>query len=235
MQHVTFFIATVALLIHVTAVSARQTPIPTTIYLPLVYNSAPHVEALDNHSYYADRDTGELVFAGEVRNNTDAYVREVSVALNITSGGVSTDVVLPEVFDYLPPDALACYAVEYDGSPNVDSYVVSDFFEYRTSDSRSESLTVRDVLGAINGDGNFELGGVLENEYDFTVDNIYLNGALYNSAGAVISCVTTAVLGLQPGEQRPFQLLYDTRADYTDVAGFRVIGYGVAAGDEKTE
>jgi hypothetical protein len=153
----------------------------------------------------------------------------VTVAMRLHSGGIATDVEIPERFEYLPPDELACFAVEYDGTPNVDSYEMHGWFAYTTSAARSAPLEARDVTGAVTPESNYELRGVLENIQPFAVDGVILNGTLYNAAGAVIGCVAKSVPGLQPGEESLFTILFDTRASYTEVAGFRVTAYGVEA------
>lgn len=199
-------------------------------YLPLIGKGANGtMHLLDTHYHYTNPNNGYLFFVGELENQTPVYINRVGYGIKIWKGGSEYSLYGPLFYKYLPPYEKACFAISFNNFAAIDRYEFITPFSSQVAEVESVPVNVATVGSELKPNGDYEVTGVLENEFSHDLEGVFLQATLYDSEGTVKGCVTTEIESIVADDTHTFVLLFDTRENYSDVTTYRVIAYGIEA------
>lgn len=197
------------------------TATPTPTPLPITVNN--------NHSSFAHSDGGYSV-VGEITNNTGSYAWNIQVGAKFYKYGQSEPVATisqPVHFIFrLKPGRKTCFALDtWSGSINDWDYYVFDEVTAFFDSTSPPSINIVGGVTALIKPGEYELSGLVQNDYSGTVYNARVQGTLYDKNGTVLDCRWAYALPptLAAGQMAGFVVDFSSRWDgYNAVRSYRV-------------
>jgi len=181
------------------------------------------VEVLPNHFSYTSN-IGYLHIIGEVRNNTDAYLRFIQITANIFDAEgrlVDTDFTFVRL-NSLPPNEKTCFHISMQEPSNWDYYEFEPV-TFLTGGDPPPDLTITNDSGSVDSYKWYKIIGQVHNNQNTRVEYVKVIGTLYNNRGETIGCWYSYVNSthLDPGQTSSFKITFYGR-DYSDVVSYRL-------------
>lgn len=182
------------------------------------------VSILTNHTAYID-DIDYLHIVGEVRNNTNNHLRQITVQADVyaASGQLLTTTSGVTLLETLPAGEKTCFNL-FLPQPGGWSYYQFRPLSYLTDGESPPNLSLSNLTGrnGFNFDWGDILGDVTNNE-GRTVESIKAVGTLYSADGDVLGCNATTIysIDLAPGQTSGFHL-YFLDHDYGEATQYRL-------------
>ncbi len=195
-----------------------RTPTPTPTPLPQT------VYVLPNYSYYTAGST--LIIVGEVQNNTNSYALFVKVPVNLfNSSGQLVDTDYTYAMLGLPTGQKSCFHLSVSDPPADWAYFQFESPTYNSITDTWPNLTLYNHYGTHLPDGSYKILGFIRNDGSSLVEDVTIEGALYNASGVIVGCGLTGPSNsdLDPGQESSFELNYHySYRDYSDVTSYRL-------------
>jgi hypothetical protein len=205
---------------------SAQAPGDPSVYLPLIFGPPPYgVEILNNSSSFADM-YGVLHVPGEIINNTNHYLRDVTITADFYDQNnqfiVST--ATNPILSSIPPYDRTCFRLDL-GEPANWSYYKFQAPGYATDGAPLPALSLINSQGSYDSTYHtYDISGQIRNDSGSIVPTISPIGTLYDANNTVIDCDYVIVdgSGLLPGQTTGFTLSFFWRGDYSNVRSYRL-------------
>ena len=178
---------------------------------------------LPNHSHYLLWNR-YLYIIGEVQNDTANCLAGVQVTVKFfDNSGQLVDIssAYAKLFR-LPAGDKTCFAAQV--SDPVDwSYYEFDLPSYYINSGELPNLAIFNDSGIYKSSTKeYKIVGQVRNDGDTRISSVKVVGALYNASDTIIDCDAVSAGDLDPGQTASFNMTFNRRDDYADVASYRL-------------